>query len=194
MTPQNILLDVDGILADFFGAALVAHGRADLVTRWPKGEWDMAKVMGITEEAFWAPLDNYAFWVSVPMYTGADEFVADLERIAPVTFCTSPSMSPESYMAKVAWLRDNIGAKTNIMLGGRKWLMAKPGNVLIDDYERNVEKFRAAGGPAVLFPRPWNRGICAGDEYEFAVDCVRCGLDGEPHAPNVEAVLAKGDD
>lgn len=39
-----------------------------------------------------------------------------------------------------------------------KDLYAKPGQILIDDADHNVEAFRSADGEAILVPRPWNKG------------------------------------
>lgn len=44
---------------------------------------------------------------------------------------------------------------TDVFIGSKKHLMAGNG-VLIDDWEVNVNKFREAGGEAVLIPSNWN--------------------------------------
>ena len=68
MPIEHIFLDLDGVLADFFHPALARHGRADLATAWPRGVRDMAETMGLTWEAFWAPLvaEGPAFWADLP--------------------------------------------------------------------------------------------------------------------------------
>ena len=38
----------------------------------------------------------------------------------------------------------------------QKHLLAGPNRILIDDNDRNIEAFRAAGGIGILFPQPWN--------------------------------------
>lgn len=48
----------------------------------------------------------------------------------------------------------NIGSD-KVFLGSRKYLMAGNG-ILIDDYYKNVENFKSAGGEAILIPSTWN--------------------------------------
>lgn len=157
---NNILLDVDGVLADFMGAALHAHSANVRLEDWPKGHWGIADVLGISEEDFWKPIDNYDFWVSVPLICGAWEFVDKLAHLAPVTFCTVPSKSAACAAAKITWLRQHFGEKFGscYMIGGAKHLFAKPGRLLIDDNDMNVQNFRKEEGAAYLFPRVWNQG------------------------------------
>lgn len=154
---KQILLDMDGVVADFMGHALAYHGfdRELMMDKWPAGEWDAAKVLGITDKAFWAKIDSESFWDSVPSFKGAALFYERLCTHAPVTFATTPSYAAVCYSAKIRWLRFFIG-NVKVMMGHQKWLMAKPEHLLIDDNDDNVFKFRHGGGKAVLVPRLWN--------------------------------------
>jgi hypothetical protein len=60
---------------------------------------------------------------------------------------------------KKQWIRRYLPEEmwNNYLIGPPKHLCASPDALLIDDVEENVDKFRAYGGRAVLFPRPWNR-------------------------------------
>lgn len=177
---KHILLDQDGVLADFHSAALRAHGRADLSPVWPKGEWAMERPLGITPKQFWAPIDNYQFWMNhVVPYPGAADFYQNLGMFADVVICTSPSESSDCVKAKLDWLREYIDPKVKYMLGSHKHLMATPSNLLVDDYDRNVDKFRASGGRAVLVPRVWNsnHSVIAPDPYKWTLVEVSRELD-----------------
>ncbi len=155
---MNILCDADGVLTDFFSAALDAHGMLHLAADWPPGEWDMPMVMGLTQEQFWRPLDNYEFWRNkIKMCHGAHEFFAELKKLGPVTICTAPSEDPMSIAGKINMLRAELGKDIAVMAGSRKYLMAKHGNVLVDDNDANCDLFAASGGEYVMVPRPWNR-------------------------------------
>lgn len=178
---EQILLDQDGVLADFHTACLTAHGRQDLIHGWPEGRWDMDGVMLMSPSEWWKPLDNYGFWRNVRPYPGARSFYNELRSRAPVTICTSPSESADCAKAKIEWLREHIDAKVKYMIGSQKWLMGKPQNLLVDDYDRNVDMFREAGGMAYLLPRVWNSNYPQAnmaDPYGWAlnrIDAVLCG-------------------
>ena len=48
-------LDMDGVLCDFHGAACKIHGRQP--SPWPAGKWDIAAELGLTDRAFWDPIE-----------------------------------------------------------------------------------------------------------------------------------------
>lgn len=162
---ENILLDQDGVIADFWSAGLKVHNRMDLVSCWPEGQWAMEVPMGISVPEFWRPIDNYEFWrYTVRPFDRAREFYEELCQKATVTICTSPSESADCAKAKIEWLREHIDPKIRYMIGSAKHLMGKPSNLLIDDYDNNVNKFKQAGGMALLLPQVWNSHYCmAGD-------------------------------
>lgn len=161
MTQRTILLDMDGVLVDFFTAALRVHGMEHLADNWPAGEWDMAKVMGISEGVFWRKIDdsaaNGSFWFRMEKYKWADELIELCEQSGRVILASTPSQDPECAKQKIQWMYSNRGTGFRwYMLGPHKDLLARPGSVLIDDNDGNVSKFKAAGGEAILFPQPWN--------------------------------------
>lgn len=165
-----ILLDVDGVLGDFIGHALKYHGREDLKVT----QWNTPELMGITDAEFWAPIDNYEFWISEPVYPGAHRFVESLRQIAPILFSTSPSMSPMCAAAKIEWLRRHFGPVTpaDYMIGSRKYLMAGPDRLLIDDNEKNLREFAEWGGLSMRFPRTWNDAKADGT-YDMALAYIK---------------------
>jgi len=171
---QHILLDQDGILANFFNAALEVHGREDLAGEWPKGVWAMETVMGLTPAEFWEPLDHYGFWrETVCPYPRIVWFYQELSRRLPVVICTSPSENSQCAAAKIDWLRHYLGKDVKYMIGAQKHLMARPSNLLIDDSDKNVGMFRAAGGTAILFPCVWNsQHAVTEDPYEYVIQRV----------------------
>lgn len=171
---KYILLDMDGVIADFNTAALRVHGMTGKYH--PPGEWDIAKVMGITSVQFWVPVDTYEFWrTKVRPYAGAKQFYDELQKRAPVVIATAPSMSPDSLKAKLEWLREFIDPNVEYMMGRKKSLMTSSGNLLIDDSDANVESFVCAGGEALLMPRLWNKAHVSSminDPYNFCLQAV----------------------
>lgn len=156
---NHILLDMDGVIADFVGSAIRLFGREDLLSTWPCGQWCIAKALGISEVDFWGKIDvrGRHFWERLDFYPWAFRLTGMLTSFAPWTICTSPSHHPESLAGKLAWLHSCFGFPfRNYFMGSAKHLFARPGTVLVDDSDKNVSDFQAAGGKSILFPQPWN--------------------------------------
>jgi len=148
-------IDVDGVLADFAGAAAKLHNYD--IERWPLGTYDMVDVLGISDDEFWAPIYCIGadFWENLETLPWAMDLVGALPRF---TLLTSPSGHPTEAHGKMAWIRRVFGSGfRDYMIGPNKHLCARhPGAVIVDDFPKNCERFVAAGGRAVLFPQRWN--------------------------------------
>lgn len=160
---KEILLDCDGVLADFISpviARLNAYTGKNITLKEyaAAGNWMVEQVFGITFEEFWREAergDN--LWCDLKPYPWSDKVLDICDRHGRVTICTSPSLNPICAAQKVEWIQEHLGRNvTHVMLGSRKDLMARPGNVLIDDYPSNIDKFVAAGGQGILVPSDWN--------------------------------------
>lgn len=46
----------------------------------------------------------------------------------------------------------------------------EPNQILIDDRDKNVDHFIAAGGNAILFPQVWNSNHAVQDRMKFVAD------------------------
>lgn len=158
-----IAFDMDGVLAQFVRGTLALHhsklSHADIT------DWNMGKLMGIADSAFYAPM-GFDFWSSLTTYADGMELF-DLiianntgERIA---LLSSPVETHGCYDGKRVWVKRHLpGMVKSLFVGSDKSLFAHAGAILIDDSDTNVASFREAGGQAVLIPRPWNvaRGGC----------------------------------
>lgn len=158
-----ILLDVDGVLADFITASLKANclpGSHDDVDSWnwfipPETSEEEKKRM---YRKFMANCDAVKdFWISLNPYWWAHPLHALCKRFDDVIFATAPSLDPHCCSQKIQWLRNHrfMGNTNSFMIGPHKHLMAQHA-VLIDDSEENVRKFVENGGSAILFPQRWN--------------------------------------
>jgi 5'(3')-deoxyribonucleotidase len=162
----RILLDVDGVLADFPAAALRwLNGRAvgpGTLTIDQIHEHDILKAFQL--EHLQDDFDQWCIDTEVcrhlPVYDGAQALVEGLRTIGEVVILTSPYAAvPHWQHARLAWLEEHFGiAKEDVVFAKRKEFVG--GDMLLDDKLRNIEAWSAAWpwGAAVVFDRPWNQG------------------------------------
>lgn len=160
---KHIFLDMDGVVCDFISAAFRVHGSEFNPATYPRGEWSIAKVLGITETQFWEKIDAVGedFWPGLVKYPWAEELIACVERhVGPNwSFCTTPSRAHFSSSGKVLWIQEEFGSRfRRYHIGEDKHHFAQSQHLLIDDSTANCQKFTGAGGHAILFPQPWNIG------------------------------------
>lgn len=181
---KTILLDMDGVCVDFIRPACRLHGRdpGEVMADWEAGSWDICEPLGLTPTEFWEPITmNPEFWQRLPEYSWFRNLWKLLESYCEdIVFLTSPSRCPTAHFGKAKWLqaRGYCPAR-KAMLGSRKELLAKPGNVLVDDSDENCRKFAEAGGAAVLFPQWWNSRHGQSTTYrtdEGLLSAVEAGL------------------
>lgn len=156
MTPV-CYLDMDGVLVDFVAGACQVH-RSTLYLEPHLVTWDFWKTMGHTEAEFWAPM-GFNFWADLNWTSEGSELLKRIEDIfgENVVLMTSPCDTIGSVEGKVEWIRRNCPTYSRrFFVGPPKHLTAAPSKLLVDDSDDNISKFKAAGGQAVLVPRPWN--------------------------------------
>lgn len=200
MKPE-LNLDLDGVLVDFVRGSFVALGKSVPI----KGlHWDYWTQMGITEEEFWSVM-GHDFWANLPWTKEGKKFLAYMELIfgaENITLLTSPADTTGAVEGKVAWIRRELpGYKRRFSVSAApKAKTSCESRILVDDNLGNVEKYRLAGGPTVLVPRPWNPRIAeTDDEGHFDVEAVAYQVDRlyrsllvAPGEPLPESKLAQG--
>jgi 5'(3')-deoxyribonucleotidase len=163
MKKQQILLDMDGVIVDFLGGAIKVlnrdYNKTITIEQYATefGKWDTYDFYGITVEQFWESIDKTPdFWYRLNPMPWGRELYKFLSEFGEVTIVTTPNLHPDCASQKLKWLNGYLGIKSNaVFLGARKYLMAGNG-ILVDDYHKNVESFREAGGEAILVPSNWN--------------------------------------
>jgi hypothetical protein len=159
-----IFLDVDGVLADFFGSAAVACGRAREEGH-QAGRWNGFEDWGLDEVQFWSKIDAQGekFWSDMRILPWAMEVYNICLRTADqVVLLTSPPRAAWAWSGRVQWIQKHFGGPAfrefSLTPSGLKHLLAGPDRLLVDDNNSNVSQFIAAGGAALCFPQPWNSG------------------------------------
>lgn len=154
---MHILLDCDGVLANFTQASIDAHGQIchhDDIRTWNYfiDQWGMA------ESEFWEKCRGYDFWRNIKPYAWAEGVLDVITKMdLSFTVLTSPSNDPECVQAKIDWLGHHFGIKMgDVMVGRKKHLLANEDHILIDDSVKNVKCFSKHGGKTLLFLQPWN--------------------------------------
>ncbi|QIG76024.1 putative 5'3'-deoxyribonucleotidase protein [Rhizobium phage RHph_I4] len=156
---RRIFLDLDGVMADFdthFYNCFGCHPPS-------KG--------GVSDDELWRLVHGHgSFFRTMPIYDGAKRFFDTLVQwFGDVIILTAASKLHYHDMArqKRAWVRERLTTDHLILpvQGGsaKPLFMHAPGDVLIDDWRKNCERWRAEGGTAI-------------EHTDFATTSVRLGM------------------
>jgi hypothetical protein len=165
----RIFLDLDDVLNKFTMYALQYVGcpvSLDYANYDPEWGYDIVGAANaLYPEQNFLPFTYKSFWNCFDEDAPAsDEFSMLLDLsirfVGSHNVCvlTRPVPFPGCLEGKRQWIRRHL-PKTmehNYLMGEPKYHCASSGALLIDDVQENVNKFRALGGRAILFPRPWN--------------------------------------
>ena len=123
--------------------------------------YNILRPANVSADWFWA-MATPAIWKDMPMREETHWLLDMCESYVGqenVFICTASLGDPMHYAGKMQWIYDHLPywIHGQIQINGQKETNARPGALLIDDSDSNVDKFRAArGGHAILVPRPWN--------------------------------------
>lgn len=172
MTEKNILrttirrplvvFDMDGVLADFVGAACAIHERSTAsVTSYDFWtDWRHANGVSYADHEFWAPIHEKGvdFWREIPRILAGADMLHHLsaELGVEVAIATDDGGHPGAIEGKRKWFEACLDIDAPLIFTREKHLLAQRGRLLIDDNPANCRAFRAAGGDAWLWPQPWN--------------------------------------
>ena len=138
----EIYVDMDGVLADFFGEWSKSQG----VDNW-KDIKDPAKAIGDIKG-----IDD--FWLNLPVLPKAKELLGLIKQVkGKYKICTSPlADDPRSEPHKREWVKKNLAffPPEEVIVTHNKPQFAKQKdntpNILIDDYGVNINAWEEAGG------------------------------------------------
>lgn len=164
---NRILLDVDGVLADFHAATnafLASAGGPHL----PSNSWTLRDSLSSEQRVQWEPFMEKkwrepGFCSGIPMFPGSLEAVNRLRDIAEVIFVTAPLGESAHWMwERQVWLEEHLNADNrSVVLTHAKWVCQ--GDVLVDDKLSNLIEWQHHNpqGTAVLWDHgyAWNEPV-----------------------------------
>lgn len=149
MKPR-LYLDLDGVMADFdahFPAVFGLDHRS------------------MADDAMWQTINAHpSYFRDMPLCAGAGEFFAEIAHLDPIILTACPRTNYQHVARqKREWVREHLSSEITILpvMGGRNkpLFMHAPGDILIDDFERNTSEWSKAGGLAILhrsFEETWS--------------------------------------
>jgi 5'(3')-deoxyribonucleotidase len=162
MNRPTILIDVDGVLADFATPAVrwaCALGAPDTLDARTLTHYDIAGyVPEQNRRKWWERVTGRGFCAALKPYTNAAESVLKLQRIGDVVAVTAPMDSPHWEYERRVWLKDVFGFhRENVISTSGKYHV--PGDFYADDSIDHLTKwtFRwRATRRAFLIDAPYN--------------------------------------
>ena len=149
----TVYIDMDGVLADFFGGVEKLYG----VSHWKELTSDKTK--DLKQEVI-NKITGTDFFATLPKFDSADALIDMVKDYTGGKFSinTSPLRgdNENSGKYKKVWISNNIEQPDEIIVTGRKEAFAKDKasgtpNILIDDRPTNIQRWEAAGGHGILY-------------------------------------------
>lgn len=159
--PQPITLfnDLDGVHVGWTEAVYALYGKTVPETAI---DYEVYDDLGVPEDEVWARINSYGpeWWANLPAYSWSRDLWSRLEALGyDMSICTSPCTIGNSAKGKTEWIRKHIAPTwRDYVITPKKYRVANPRAVLIDDSDKKIEEFREYGGIGIVFPRPWNSG------------------------------------
>ncbi len=149
----TVYLDMDGVLADFFGGVEKMYG----VEHWKQLTNDKTK--DLKKEVI-DRITGTDFFATLPKFKSADALIDMVKEFTGGKFSinTSPLRGDHENSAKYkkVWIQNHIEQPDEVIVTGRKESYAKDKgtgapNILIDDRPVNIERWQGAGGYGILY-------------------------------------------
>lgn len=138
---KRIYLDLDGVMADFDAHFPAVFGHSH---------------KGMPDDDMWSLINsNNTFFFDMPPCLGAVDFFKWLEQFNPIILTACPKSDYANVaVQKRQWVHKHLSKDVTVLpvLHGRfKWLfMHAPGDILIDDYKKNIGEWETNRGVGIL--------------------------------------------
>lgn len=152
---RRLFLDLDGVMADFDAHFEALYGLHPAVYCDLHGD-----------DAMWERIHSTgSFFRDLPPMPGALEaFERCLQFFDPTILTACPKSDYKGVAAqKHGWVREHLGPQWFVCptAGGtsKPRFLQHPGDILIDDFERNTKLWEKAGGVAILHRGDWDETL-----------------------------------
>jgi hypothetical protein len=139
-TEYTIYCDMDSVLVDF---DLGYQELTGMTTQ-------QADANGV--EAFWEPLIKAGakFWITLQWMPDGKQLWDYIKKYNPILL-SAPSREESSKLGKRVWVKRELpGVKLILKYASQKQEYASPTSILIDDRQKNIDQWEAAGGIGIL--------------------------------------------
>ena len=146
MSAPKLYVDMDGVLCDFNYGWKEFTGKS--ITNWVTindDDWGYLKKQWPT------------FWMDLELMPYAEQLWDALSAYSPDLLTAVPDSWKSAGIGKTSWARENLSGRPEVLAVSRedkrKYAKQKDGtpNVLIDDMEKNIREWNAAGGLGIRY-------------------------------------------
>ncbi len=173
--PFQILLDCDGVLANFVGGALKELKKATGI--YLKEQDITGPFHRVLDRSTWRDIQilvaQPSFCQNLNWYPDAKSFVNSCKQLGKVLVVTKPWFSYSWCFERDEWLYPYMDI-SNVVYTHHKEVVR--GDVLVEDTAENIDAWLQAnpGGTGILINRPWNRkDKCAGKRVGNLRDALK---------------------
>ena len=139
-TQYTIYCDMDGVLVDF------DRGYQELTGMTTQ----QADAMG--GDTFWEPLTQAGakWWITLNWMPDGKQLWSYIKKYTPILL-SAPSKQESSRLGKRVWVKRELpDVKLILRPASQKQQYASPTSILIDDRQKNIDQWEAAGGIGIL--------------------------------------------
>lgn len=150
---MRVFVDMDGVLANFNKAGAATFGipypkKSRLRHTWLQDE------SGVSLSRWFEIMENDPLiWERIETFPWTPALVQCLDIHAPGwKILSSATYDPPCWSGKAKWVQKRLFPIAHmhrlVLVGGRKFDLASPGDVLVDDWDENINQWQLAGGSA----------------------------------------------
>lgn len=148
---KQLYIDMDGVLSNF-NKQYTKYFKKSVPKKIDTPQWDyIHNNIGIK------------FWSKMEWLTEGIKLWNCLKSYSPIIL-TAPTQNNISIVGKKIWLNQNLPG-VNYIIDAKKELYATPDDILIDDRERNIIRWKTAKGIGILYTGDVDNTITQVEKY-----------------------------